>query len=106
MPWLPKKCVVVPIDFSPCSPGAIATAFELVAKPSDVHVIHVLMGGSDRDLQHQWAPRRRETPGTGPGESISPITSKTTGSPDVVQVIRLGDPGSPSPITRGSSRRS
>ena len=42
MAWLPKKDVVVPIDFSDDSLSAVDTALELVAGPSQIHVIHVL----------------------------------------------------------------
>ncbi len=42
MAWLPKKNVVVPIDFSNNSFAALDTALELVEKPSDIHLIHVL----------------------------------------------------------------
>ncbi len=43
MPWSPKKCVVVPIDFSSASDKAIQTALDVVKQPSDVHVIHVAL---------------------------------------------------------------
>jgi nucleotide-binding universal stress UspA family protein len=39
--WIPKSCLVVPIDFSPDSDKAIQTALEIASQPSDVHVIHV-----------------------------------------------------------------
>ena len=42
MSWLPKKSVVVPIDFSDESLAALESALELVAAPSHLHAIHVL----------------------------------------------------------------
>ncbi len=42
MPWLPKKCVVVPIDFSDESFGALDTALEMVESTAALHVIYVL----------------------------------------------------------------
>lgn len=43
MPWLPKQTVLVPVDFSlPASLQAVTTALQLVAKPQDLHVLHVL----------------------------------------------------------------
>ena len=42
MVWLPKKNVVVPIDFSDLSFAALDTALDLVDHAADVHVIHVL----------------------------------------------------------------
>jgi nucleotide-binding universal stress UspA family protein len=43
MSWFPKKCVVVPIDFSPASNVAVRTALSLVDSPKQVHVVHVAM---------------------------------------------------------------
>ena len=42
MPWLPKKCVVVPIDFSDESFVALDTALEMVDSPAGVNVLYVL----------------------------------------------------------------
>lgn len=42
MPFLPKKTVVVPVDFSSCSARAIRTALELASSPENTHVIHVI----------------------------------------------------------------
>ena len=43
MSWFPKKCVVVPVDFSSASDKAIQTALELTQKSEQVHVIHVAL---------------------------------------------------------------
>lgn len=42
MNWLPKKSVVVPVDFSDDSLAAVDVALEMVDGPSQLHVIHVL----------------------------------------------------------------
>ncbi|MFT5324986.1 MAG: nucleotide-binding universal stress UspA family protein [Planctomycetaceae bacterium] len=42
MSWLPKKTILVPVDFSDPSVEAIRTALELVNDPASVHVLHVL----------------------------------------------------------------
>jgi len=42
MSWLPKKCIVVPFDFSEPSSKALETAPEFVADLKNVHIIHVL----------------------------------------------------------------
>ena len=42
MPWLPKKCVVVPVDFSDESFAALDLALDLVASPAALLVPHVL----------------------------------------------------------------
>jgi nucleotide-binding universal stress UspA family protein len=42
MSWTPKQKVVVPIDFSDEAYAAVDVALQLVAKPADVELIHVL----------------------------------------------------------------
>ncbi len=42
MNWLPRKAVVVPIDFSDDSFAALATAVEIATDRSHVRVVHVL----------------------------------------------------------------
>ncbi len=42
MNWLPRRIVVVPIDFSEASFAALETAVEMVADPSHLRVVHVL----------------------------------------------------------------
>tara|TARA_R110002096_G_scaffold433381_2_gene651979 strand:- start:21738 stop:22178 length:441 start_codon:yes stop_codon:yes gene_type:complete len=42
MTWLPKKSVVVPIDFSDSSIEAVRVASEFVENPADLHLVHVL----------------------------------------------------------------
>lgn len=41
MSWLPKKTVLVPVDFSTSSADALQTAMQLVAQPKDLHVLYV-----------------------------------------------------------------
>ena len=42
MTWLPRRIVVVPIDFSDDSFAALDTAVEMVDNPADLRVVHVL----------------------------------------------------------------
>lgn len=42
MNWLPRRTVVVPIDFSDQSFAALETAREMSQEPTSLHVIHVL----------------------------------------------------------------
>lgn len=42
MNWLPRRTVVVPIDFSDGSFAALATASEMVGDSGNLHVVHVL----------------------------------------------------------------
>lgn len=54
MSWLPKRCVVVPVDFSDQSLAAIDTALQLVADPSGIIVIHVLQDLSPMEPGEVW----------------------------------------------------
>lgn len=42
MPWQPRKCVVVPIDFSESSGPAMREGLNMAEAPDCVHVVHVL----------------------------------------------------------------
>ncbi|MDA0833019.1 MAG: universal stress protein [Planctomycetota bacterium] len=42
MSWLPKKTVVVPVDFSADSANTIAVALELAGATENVHLLHVM----------------------------------------------------------------
>lgn len=92
MSWVPRRTVVVPIDFGDSSADAIATAVEHVAKRSDVHVMHVLL-----PLDYM-----------SPGMAFDPSSEKSRiaatekhcaeflqqhGFSDVKSSICLGDPG-------------
>jgi len=54
MSWFAHNCVVVPIDFSEASIGALSTAKELVEDLSRLHVIHVIPPLSATDPGVIW----------------------------------------------------
>jgi nucleotide-binding universal stress UspA family protein len=54
MSWLPKKFVVVPVDFSEESIAAVETALALVASPADLHVLHILPTIEPSDPEYLW----------------------------------------------------
>ena len=54
MTWLPKKKVVVPVDFSDKSFTALDTAIELVSEPKQVLVVHVLQELSPLEPAEMW----------------------------------------------------
>lgn len=63
MAWLPKRCVVVPVDFSDDSFAALDTARQLVGAPGDLHVVHVLPSFEPNDFETIWmavAPEARQ----------------------------------------------
>lgn len=87
MSWLPKKTVVVPVDFSNSSAEALRTALEFVAERKDVHVLYVTL-----------APDFLLAAGGGPAHDreeelhLSKFVAdqQATG---VTQLVREGDPG-------------
>ncbi len=42
MSWLPKRSIVVPIDFSGESKQTLEVALEMAGAPANVHVLHVI----------------------------------------------------------------
>jgi nucleotide-binding universal stress UspA family protein len=90
--WLPKNNVVVPIDFSGQSVGAINTALELVEDASNVHVIHVVvpLGLTAPDME--WGGMDDEVRAESVRKHFGEFLAKHSIS-GVTTVVRLGDPG-------------
>lgn len=42
MSWLPKQCVIVPIDFSESCKEAVRVGRQMVDGPANLHLVHVL----------------------------------------------------------------
>ena len=92
MSWLPKRSVVVPIDFSGESEAAIRTALELVDQPQHVHVVHVMFPldiispgaawGADEELDREQATKDH-------AEKFL----KELNVDGVTMLTRMGDPG-------------
>ncbi len=61
MPWLPKRTVVVPVDFSEDAFTAVDTALELVAGPANVHVVYVLPIFDPAEPDVVWSTINDET---------------------------------------------
>jgi nucleotide-binding universal stress UspA family protein len=92
MNWLPKKTIVVPIDFSAHSLAALETALGMVNDASAIHAVHVLpmllvvepgmtWGGVDDDIRKQ--------------ETLAALTQRTS-DPRLAGLHRhilIGDPG-------------
>lgn len=92
MSWLPKKKVVVPVDFSDESFTALETAAQLVAKPADLHVVHVLPVLDPAEPGAIWntvddESRRRHTE-----QAIRERLEKTPYREAHIEVL-FGDPG-------------
>jgi nucleotide-binding universal stress UspA family protein len=92
MSWLPRKTAVVPVDFSDSSADAVAAALQMVARPADLHVVHVLLpldymspGVVFESLND---PTRIEA-----AEKYCAEFVNKHGAAGVKAVVRLGDPG-------------
>ncbi len=92
MKWLPKKCVVVPTDFSEPSVQAIHTALEMVEHGKDVLVLHVLVGPDYTSELGLYSPMNDATriPAT---ETHLKEFLKRHELDGVVAHVRVGDPG-------------
>jgi nucleotide-binding universal stress UspA family protein len=54
MPWFPKQCVVVPVDFSAESIDAIGVGLALVDQPSHLYVLHVVIDITPLEAGEVW----------------------------------------------------
>lgn len=61
MSWLPKKSVVVPVDFTEACYGAVRQAREFVNDAAQVHVIHVLPKLNPMEPGVMWKDVDEET---------------------------------------------
>lgn len=92
MNWLPRKIVLVPIDFSDDSFTAMDTAPELVDDPAHLHVIHVLPVLEANDPGVIWHLIDDESRSQHAGEALRQELIKR-GHAETQIVIRFGDPG-------------
>jgi len=93
MNWLPRKNVLVPVDFSTDSRVALQTAREMIQDPANVYVIHVLPVMEVTDPGVIWDTiddmSRREH-----AEAALAEEMRRQGVDEAVHVVvRFGDPG-------------
>lgn len=92
MAWLPKRSIVVPIDFSGESKQALDVALEMASSPANVHVVHVIFpmdivapgvvwGGIADDNREETIQQHLE-------EYL-----KQNSIEGVTSILRVGDPG-------------
>ena len=92
MNWLPKKKVVVPIDFSDESFLAIGTALQFVADPTHLLVVHVLPDVSTLEPTEAW----HSIDGSNRIRHVGKIMRERldeAGYDKVVLEVLIGDPG-------------
>ena len=92
MAWLPKKSVVVPIDFSGNSVDAVSTALEMVEDPSSVHAVHVVMPLGNVSPGWDWGTVDDRSREQAVQEHFDEYLTKH-GLSGVSTAVRTGDPG-------------
>jgi nucleotide-binding universal stress UspA family protein len=92
MSWLPKKSVVVPVDFSEHSLIAMRTALEFVQLPSDLHVIHVIMPLEMISVGEMWVAEDVVSRLSAAVKYLQKYLTEN-GITGVTSVVREGDPG-------------
>lgn len=91
MSWLPKKIVVVPVDFSTGSADALQTAMQLVAQPQDLHVLYVTSPVTVFSVE-SWTTDDAAARAQVAVAQLSKFLAEHQAS-EVTQLIREGDPG-------------
>ena len=92
MSWLPKKTIVVPLDFSSQSVEAIHTALELTESPSAVHLIHVVLPLTAIAVGEAWVAEDVESRLSAAREYLAKYLRENAIS-GVTAVVWEGDPG-------------
>src|SRR5687767_9774438 len=54
MAWFPKQTVIVPVDFSAESLAAIDVGLQLVSRPANLHVVHVVVDITPLEAGEVW----------------------------------------------------
>jgi nucleotide-binding universal stress UspA family protein len=92
MSWLPKKSVVVPVDFSEHSLIAIRTALEFVQSASNLHVIHVIIPLDMISVGEMWVAEDVVSRKSAAVEYLDKYLQEN-GIIGVTSIVREGDPG-------------
>jgi nucleotide-binding universal stress UspA family protein len=92
MAWLPKKLIVVPVDFSGKSVEAMTTALELAEGPSNVHAIHIVLPLESMSPKVQWGKIDDSSREQAVREHFDEFLAEH-GFSGVIATVRPGDPG-------------
>jgi nucleotide-binding universal stress UspA family protein len=92
MSWLPKKTILVPVDFSPASVEAVRLARSMVSAAAGLHVLHVLHPMSSISPGVAWGEVTEETRRQHVLEELAKLVSDDSLSGCVLEV-RIGSPG-------------
>ena len=92
MSWLPRKTVIVPIDFSEDSFLALDAAQELIAEPGHLHLVHVLPIITPNDPGVIWEMIDDQSRSMHAELALRKELAQRSGG-DCQAAIRFGDPG-------------
>ena len=92
MPWLPKRKIVVPVDFSDRSFAAIDVAVDMVDDPSNVLVVYVLRDEKTMSPGEMWGTVTVDTRKAHVTTALQERLAKTNHANLAIE-IGLGDPG-------------
>jgi nucleotide-binding universal stress UspA family protein len=93
MNWLPRKNVLVPVDFSDDSRAGLQTAREMTTDPANMYILHVLPIMEVTDPGVIWETIDDESRRDHAEEALRKEIQEQ-GLDDQVQiVVRFGDPG-------------
>lgn len=92
MSWVPKKKIVVPVDFSGVSIVALKTALELAESPAGVHALHIVVPLGNMSPGMTWGA----VDDSSRVKEIEDHFAEYLAEHDIVgvtPVVRTGDPG-------------
>ncbi|MEX1231781.1 MAG: universal stress protein [Planctomycetaceae bacterium] len=92
MSWLPKKKIIVPVDFSADSSETVKVALEMVDSPASVHLLHVLFPLENAAPAVIWGKIDNKSRKQHVQKAFVELI-KTNGFEGVETAIEVGDPG-------------
>ncbi len=92
MSWLPRKKIVVPVDFSEESEAAIPTALAMAESASSLHLIHVLYPLDSVSPGVVWGDVNDEDRERAVKKKLAELADNA-GVKEATLVTRMGNPG-------------
>lgn len=92
MSWLPKKKIIVPVDFSGVSTVALKTALDMAESPECVHALHIVVPLGNVSPGLSWGA----VDDTSRVKDVESHFDEFLAEHDitgVTTVVRIGDPG-------------
>ncbi len=93
MNWLPRKNILVPVDFSDDSRAGLQTAREMIKDPAHLHVIHVLPIMEVADPGVIWDTIDDQSRREHAEKALRQEMCEQGFDDEVHIVVRFGDPG-------------